>query len=213
MNGYTKLFSQIVTSTIWQEPNDCRVLWITMLALKDDKSLCPATVPYLAKACNLSIEQTETYLEQFQNPDPYSRSQEFEGRRIRKVDGGWLILNGQKYRDALRSFERKDYIREKVREHRVNKRKQGKQGKPISDTDTKADSDPNPLKIERESIPPDPEDLKKYFIENGSDINEAQACYAFYKSKGWIVGKTPMKSWRGSAAGWILRERKKGSQQ
>lgn len=117
--GYTKLFSDIITSTIWQEPNDCRVLWITMLALKDEANICRATVPALSKLCNISLEQCESYLDQFQQPDKYSRSQDFEGRRIEPVDGGFLILNGQKYRDMLRGQERRDYVRERVAEHRL----------------------------------------------------------------------------------------------
>lgn len=143
MNGFTKLFSQIVTSTIWSEPNDCRVLWITMLALKDEANVCAATVPALAKLSNLSVEDCEQYLEKFQKPDKYSRSQEFEGRRIERVDGGWLILNGQKYREMLRGQERREYIREKVAEHRarVNNGKQSKQSKPIADTDTEEEVD------------------------------------------------------------------------
>ncbi|MCI0564875.1 MAG: hypothetical protein MN733_40935 [Nitrososphaera sp.] len=152
--GYTKLFSEIVTSTIWQEPNDCRVLWITMLALKDEENICRATLPALAKICNLTIEQTEAYLQKFQEPDKYSRSQAFEGKRIELVDGGWLILNGQKYRDMLRAKERRDYVREKVAEHRagavnkckqcnqvVNKCKQCNQCKPITEADSEADSE------------------------------------------------------------------------
>ncbi len=122
MNGYTKLFQSIITSTIWQEPNDCRVLWITMLALKDKNNICNATIPSLALLCNLSIENTQKYLQKFQEPDVFSRSQEYEGKRIKKVDGGFYILNGQKYQDLLRNAERTDYIRDKVRQYRANKK-------------------------------------------------------------------------------------------
>jgi hypothetical protein len=141
-SGYTKLFADIITSTIWQEPNDCRVLWITILALKDEANICRATLPALAKMCNLSNDQCEAYLAKFQQPDKYSRSQEFEGRRIEPTEGGWLVLNGQKYRDMLRGQERRDYIRKKVQEHRarthVNKSKLGNQSKPISEAEAEA---------------------------------------------------------------------------
>ena len=33
--SYTKLFSEIVTSTIWSEDDKTRILWITMLATSD----------------------------------------------------------------------------------------------------------------------------------------------------------------------------------
>ncbi len=122
MSGFTKLFADIVTSTVWQEPNDCRVLWITILALKDEVNICRATVPALAKICNITIEECEGYLTKFQEPDPYSRSQEFEGRRIQSVDGGWYVLNGEKYRQLLRHAERREYVREKVAAHRAKKK-------------------------------------------------------------------------------------------
>ncbi len=141
MNGYCKLFTDIVTSTIWQTPLGCRVLWVTMLALKDEMNICRATVPALAKLCDISIEDCQKYLQDFQSPDEFSRSQEYEGKRIEQVEGGWLILNGQKYRDMLRGQERRDYIRQKVAEHRkrVNKCKQSKQSKPIAEAEAKAE--------------------------------------------------------------------------
>ena len=114
-----------------------------MLALKDESNICPATVPSLAKLSNLTIAQCEKYLHQFQQPDKYSRSQDFDGRRIEQIDGGWLILNGQKYRDLLRGQERRDYIRQKVAAHRerVNRCKQSKQSKPIAEAEAKAEAD------------------------------------------------------------------------
>lgn len=155
MNGYTKLFTDIVTSSIWQEPNDCRVLWITILALKDETNICRATIPALAKLCNITIEDCEKYLNKFMEPDKYSRSKEFDGKRIEPVEGGYLVLNGQKYRDMLRGAERRDYVRRKVQEHRerVNKCKQSNQCKPIAEAEAEAEAiinkgwNPTPIQI------------------------------------------------------------------
>jgi hypothetical protein len=116
--GYTKLFSDIITSTIWQEPNDCRVLWITMLALQDRDHICRATVPALAKICNITNELCEEYLTDFQQPDKYSRSQEHEGRRIEQIEGGYLILNGEYYQRLLSKEDRREYKRNKAQEYR-----------------------------------------------------------------------------------------------
>lgn len=123
VSGYTKLFSQLVTSTIWNEPNDCRVLWITMLALREKDNICHATVPALAKLSDLSLEDTEKYLSKFQQPDKYSRSQEHEGRRIEVVDGGFLILNGAKYRDMLNAEDRRLQFRQASKKYRAKKSK------------------------------------------------------------------------------------------
>lgn len=146
MNGYTKLFADIVTSTIWNEPNDCRVLWITMLALKEKDNVCRATVPFLAKASNISLEDTEKYLEHFQQPDKYSRSQEHEGRRIEPFEGGWLILNGEKYQNKLNGEHRKEQVRQAVERHRrkLNYRKNTRKRRPKdAPVDTRYPEAPN----------------------------------------------------------------------
>jgi hypothetical protein len=49
----------------------------------------------------VSIEQCETALHSFLSPDRYSRTKDHEGRRIKEVDGGWLLLNYVKYRELM----------------------------------------------------------------------------------------------------------------
>lgn len=120
--GYTKLFSEIITSSIWQEPNDSKVMWITILALKGRDQICRATIPALAKYSDTTLERCEEIMEKFQSPDKYSNSQEYEGRRIRRVDGGWLVLNGEKYRDKMNPEEVREYNRVKKQEERARKK-------------------------------------------------------------------------------------------
>lgn len=117
--GYTKLFGEILYSTIWQEPDHVRLVWITMLALKDERHQVMASVPGLAQAAHVTREQCEDALQKFMSPDPDSRSQDFEGRRIEKVDGGWELLNGEHYRKKQSIEERKNYQKEWVREKRA----------------------------------------------------------------------------------------------
>jgi hypothetical protein len=108
MAGYTKLFSSIVNSTIWREENHVRLVWITMLALADKNGLVEASIPGLADAARVTIKECENALDKLMSPDEYSRSQENEGKRIAKEDGGWLLLNYVRYRGKL--------TQEKIRE-------------------------------------------------------------------------------------------------
>ncbi len=117
--GYTKLFNEIVMSTIWREPNHVRLLWITMLALKDQYHTVNASLPGLADAARISIDECLEALDILKNPDPFSRSKEFGGRRIDECDGGFLILNGEKYRKKLSTEERREYKTQKQREYRA----------------------------------------------------------------------------------------------
>lgn len=118
MAGYTKLFSSIVTSTIWREPKETKVLWITMLALADKEGFVDGTIPGLAAMANLTIEETETALAHLLGPDRYSRTQDFEGRRIEPRDGGWHLINHAKYRAALGKDERREYMKLHMRAKR-----------------------------------------------------------------------------------------------
>jgi hypothetical protein len=46
----------------------------------------------------VSIPICEDALAKFLAPDPYSRSKEYDGRRIREIPGGWWLVNHGKYR-------------------------------------------------------------------------------------------------------------------
>lgn len=122
MIGYTKLFQNIVTSSIWGEDDKTRIVWITMLALCNRDGVVEASMSGLAALSRVDKESTARAVQVLESPDPDSRSQEHEGRRIRKVDGGWLILNHDKYRKRLSMEERRDYLTLKQREYRERKR-------------------------------------------------------------------------------------------
>jgi len=110
MGSYTPLFASLVNSTIWREDDKTRILWITMLAIKDRDNLVEASIPGLASLANMSIPECEKALQSLMSPDPYSRTKENEGRRVTEVDGGWFIINGNKYNQRAR--DRAAYFRE-----------------------------------------------------------------------------------------------------
>lgn len=118
MSGYTKLFNSILASTIWREDDKTRLVWITMLAMAGKDGIVEGSIPGLADFARVSIADCETALKKLMAPDPYSRCQDFEGRRIETVDGGWIILNHRKYRDKMSADERREYLRIKQQEHR-----------------------------------------------------------------------------------------------
>jgi len=55
--------------------------------------------------------------------------------------------------------------------------------------------------------PPELKEVAIYFKEKGSTVLEAQKFHGFYESKGWMVGKNKMKSWKGAAGGWLARNK------
>jgi hypothetical protein len=118
MNGFTKLFSTLVTSTIWQEDDKSRLVWVTMLAIVDKFGVVQASVPGLANIANVPVDDCRRALEKFKSPDPDSRTRADEGRRIREVEGGWELVNFEKYREKGRSVDRREYMRLKKQESR-----------------------------------------------------------------------------------------------
>ncbi len=95
-----------------------------MLAKKDIKThILRCSVLGLANHARVTVEQCEEALKTFQEPDPYSSSLEFEGRKVKRLeDGSWLILNGERYARMLSREERREYHRIKQAEYRERKR-------------------------------------------------------------------------------------------
>lgn len=120
--GYTKLFGSIVASTIWREDDKTRLVWITMLAMKNERHMVEASVPGLADLARVTVDECRLALTKLTSVDPDSRSQEHGGRRIQQVDGGWLILNGERYRRLMSDDERKEYKRKWQAEYRARKK-------------------------------------------------------------------------------------------
>lgn len=112
MNTWAPLWSGIVDSSIWAE-NDCVVkIFLTMLALKDADHVVRMNAYQIgARARKDELEVLEA-LKVLSSPDKKRVGpQEFEGRRIKAVEDGWLILNGAKYREMVQDEMRKSRLR------------------------------------------------------------------------------------------------------
>jgi hypothetical protein len=112
--SFTKLDSGIVNSSIWSEPTATRVLWITMLAMSDDTGFVATSAPGLIRAANITKEDFSIGIKALESEDEFSRTSEYGGRRVDRVEGGWIILNYMKYRER----EDKDKHREYMRDYR-----------------------------------------------------------------------------------------------
>jgi hypothetical protein len=121
--AYTKLFNSIITSTIWSEDDKTRIVWITMLAIADKNGEVQGSIPGLARIAGVDLDDCRAAIRKFLSPDSDSRTKDDEGRRIEDIDGGWSLLNHQKYRemaskDELREAESKRKARYRARQKR-----------------------------------------------------------------------------------------------
>jgi len=99
--------AEILSSSIWSESAHVRLIWITLLILCDTEGYVGAAIPGIAHAAGVTLEQAEDAIERLQQPDPYSRTQANEGRRLAKDERGWRVLNFLEHVDRLSTERRK----------------------------------------------------------------------------------------------------------
>lgn len=93
-----------------------------MLALADRDGVVYGSIPGLAASAHISLGECEDALKRFQEPDKYSSTKDFDGRRIEETIGGWRLLNYQKYRELQSIEDVREKARIRVQNHRERKR-------------------------------------------------------------------------------------------
>lgn len=113
MRTWCPIWNGIVHSSIWDEEDYVLKVFMTMLALKDKFHIVSLTAYQLSRLSRKTEIEVLDALKILSSPDTKRKEkQEFNGRRIRAVPEGWLILNGQKYQDLVHL----EQIRRKNRE-------------------------------------------------------------------------------------------------
>lgn len=78
-------------------------------------------------------------------------------------------------------------------------------------SESESESNPKDIRADKPRcfIKPNVDEVESYCNERNNGIN-AQVFVDFYESKGWLVGKTPMKDWRAAVRNWEQRNQKGG---
>lgn len=117
---YTKLFSSILDSSVWLLPPASVKVWIMFLAARDrDGMVRMATNHNVASRAHVTLEEATEAIAQLEGPDPHSSNPDNEGRRIERVDGGWMVLNAKVYDDLARKEHLQHLNRIRVANYRV----------------------------------------------------------------------------------------------
>lgn len=121
--AFGQVDEKILKSTLWEETDQARLVWLTALVLSRPHDLKASSAQLniraggetgfvvppglygfvegsaaaLVNMARVDMEAGLAGLERFGNPDPLSSSPEHDGRRMIKVRGGFLILNYAKY--------------------------------------------------------------------------------------------------------------------
>jgi len=90
-------------------------VWIVLLATCRADGISPVSEIFLKTITGKDEAEVDRCLKVLSNPDPRSRSDIDDGRRIRRIDGGFEIINYQKYRERTPT----DYERERKQAQRA----------------------------------------------------------------------------------------------
>jgi hypothetical protein len=104
--GWTPLFESIINSSVWRESKETRLVWITILAKKDRNGFVRSALWALARDAGVSEVECAKAVKVLESPDKDSACRDNAGRRIQPVDGGWLVLNHDLWRDRINRANR-----------------------------------------------------------------------------------------------------------
>lgn len=227
--AYTKLFNSIVTSTIWTEDDKTRIVWITMLAIADKNGEVQGSIPGLARIAAVPVEDCRTAISKFLSPDPDSRTKDDEGRRIEEIDGGWALLNHQKYREMASKEESRESEAKRKARYRARVARNEKnnlshnvpdmshdvpeswhiaQADAYTDTDAKADKK---NRIKPAFQKPTAEMVAEYGKTTTPPFTAVHDFMDYYDGNGWKIGTTAMKDWKATVRRWSRNQKGKGA--
>lgn len=134
MTRYSPIWSTIVDSSLWLEEDFVVKVFLTMIAKKDLDDVVRGSAHAISRWANKTEEETLKAIKILSNPDKRRiEPQKYDGRRIQKVEDGWLVLNGAYYRKLTQKANRREYQRvwqQTYREELKSELKKASAGKP-----------------------------------------------------------------------------------
>jgi hypothetical protein len=207
MSGFTKLHSSLTASSIWNEPDSVRIVWITLLAMADSDGNVKAAVVGLAHMARKTLEETEAALDILLAPDLHSGRKEMEGRRIITIDGGWHLVTHEFYRELGMSEDAKRYWRERKRIQRMSKTVQDspRQSRSVGDVLVLASDSVKGKKSTEKKGKPTEIQLEAFCESLGLPKSDGTATFLKWEGNGWTNNGKPVKSWKATIQNWKLQ--------
>ena len=225
---FVKLDAETLESSLWVEDLSTRIVFLTMLLMARPDGVCPATAPGIARRANLPIDQTRQALAVLEAPDPDSRTQDQDGRRIVRVDGGYEIINYLKYRT-------KDHgAAARMKRYRASQKDGATDGVTSTDhsvtangcnatstvTQAEVEVEAEAEKKKRETrpgtdIPPSWESVQTFLDGLGEHRFNAHDFLDAYEKQGWRLSNgQKMKNWQAAVrSSWIAPRNRRGEEQ
>ena len=121
--GFVKIYGdRLVGSSLMDEDIGTRWLFVFLLAASDMEGRFHCqSVKRLAALAGMSDAEAQKAVHALESPDPRSTTRDHDGRRIERVEGGWIVLNKAKFaahrsKRQLADAERKRQQREREKQ-------------------------------------------------------------------------------------------------
>lgn len=173
MSGYTPVFDSVFQGTLCGRWPDTGV-WLCLLALADKHGNIDSTIPYISAVTGIPTQILAECIERFMAPDPLSRTQTDDGRRLVPIDPdrnwGWVVVNHGKYREKARKQMQqiaatesgRDAERKRIEREKRKKSSDVQSCPAMSGADRLSDSDTNKDKEAAAAPPVDGLDLEAW---------------------------------------------------
>ena len=143
-----------------------------------------------------------------QNPEQVAQLLVGSGLWVEE-DGGYAV-GCQRWAKRQQTKEQVEHDREQARLRKAKSRTVSRQCHTVTPPDV------TPTEIEKERdiykyiskgesrfSPPSVVEVAAYLKEQGAPVSEAEKFCNYHESRGWVVGKNPMKSWKAAVRTWI----------
>lgn len=216
---YNRLFTKILDSSVWLEPDSTRIVWFTFLAAMDEDGFAHfSALENLAARARVSHAKAKRAIEVLEGPDSNSENPDNEGRRIERVPGGWIVLNAGQYREKFSREIEREKTRIRVAKHRAklsgNEDAVTKTLQSVSPVSASVHSSDSSSKRK----PKDLAEVIAYAKTRGVSASDAEAFFDSQESGGWTRGGKALRDWKAAirtwrANGWLAsqRQRKNGA--
>lgn len=198
-NGFICLYRQITQWEWYKNPNTFR-LFIHLLLMAnytDGRFECEiikrgefvTSLPSLADQTSLTIQQARTALDHLKSTGEIT---DRKTNRYRVI----TIVNYDRYQLDNRQNNRPSTGDQQTDQQQYKKDKKDKN---------------NIIPLSRNKgnkfTPPTADDIRTYCEEIGFYGFDAELFIDYYESRGWMIGKNKMKSWKAAVRTWIKRDR------
>ncbi len=205
---FGKIFTQIFDSSLADNPQT-RWIFMDLLVLADQNGVVDMTHEAIARRTNVPLASVETAIQELESKDGRSRSVEFGGVRIKRLDAhrtwGWAIVNYSKYRAIANAEAYREVTRQKVAKMRDEEK--AKTPKAASEAQAYSGKELHVITSNNNFKKPQQNELELYASKLGFPLSEIPAFFDHYESNGWRVGKSPMKNWQAAMRNWLKNYR------